>query len=164
MLLGGGYYGQRLNKIYRGLSKVSRSLALRSELNLPCPISTLLRERDGTRNSCHSQADDQTVCSREVRWRTLWRFRDTRWLHISYDGGKSMVRGHGRRGTTSRDCRMICCALMHPLYVFYLSTECTTHRGYSFALHIDHRARVVTGIVVHGLQPLQTGTPLRFTH
>ena len=54
------------------------------------------RERDGARNPSHSQADDQTVCSREVRRRTLWRFRDTRWLYFSYDGGKGVVRGHGR--------------------------------------------------------------------
>jgi len=63
MLLGGGYYGQRLNKIYRGLSKVSCSPALPSMLIHTRPFFPPLRERDGARNPGHSRADDQTVCS-----------------------------------------------------------------------------------------------------
>jgi sulfite reductase beta subunit-like hemoprotein len=58
MLLGGGYYGQRLNKIYRGWAN----------LLLLYPISSLIpfilrRERDRARDPGHSQADDQTLCS-----------------------------------------------------------------------------------------------------
>jgi hypothetical protein len=75
-----------------------------------------------------------------------------------------MVRGHGRRGTISRDCRMICYTL---LCIHF--TRSIVHRMYYAsrlfrALHIDFRARVVTGIVVRSPQPLQTGIPLRFTN
>lgn len=104
MLLGGGYYGQRLNKIYRGRAKFPYHLALYSDPRGPI---FLLRERDGARNPSHSRANDQTVRPREAGWRTLWRFRDTCWLYITRDGGKGMVRRHGWGGTISRDCRVI---------------------------------------------------------
>ena len=110
MLLGGGYYGQRLNKIYRGSTDLFRT-TLFSNI-----VSSLRRERDRARDPSHPQAYDQTVRPRETRRRTLWRFRDPCRLYIAHDGGKGMVRRHGRRGSLSRDCCMIylfifiCCA------------------------------------------------------
>jgi hypothetical protein len=88
MLLGGGYYGQRLNKIYRGRANILLSHPF---FSVPYCPSIFLRERDGARNLSYSQANDQTLRSREARRRTLWRFRDTSWLYITRDGGKGMV-------------------------------------------------------------------------
>jgi sulfite reductase beta subunit-like hemoprotein len=36
MLLGGGYYGQRLNKIYRGLSRLRYAFGLFSDRSFLC--------------------------------------------------------------------------------------------------------------------------------
>ena len=104
MLLGGGYYGQRLNKIYRGRGNLSYFLSF----ILILIVHFLLRERDGARDLSHSQANDQTVRPRKAGWRTLWRFRDTCRLYITHDRGKGMVRRHGWRRTILRDCRVIC--------------------------------------------------------
>ena len=51
MLLGGGYYGQRLNKIYRGMFFFKHIVFL-DETNIP------VRIRNGTRDSCNSPTDD----------------------------------------------------------------------------------------------------------
>src|SRR5216684_9174661 len=91
MLLGGGYYGQRLNKIYRGQANIPY---------VPIPLANIIhlyvfRERDGTRDPSHSQAYDQKVCPRETQRRTLWRFRDPCWVYITHHGGKGVVRRYG---------------------------------------------------------------------
>jgi hypothetical protein len=62
MVLGGGYHGQRLNKIYRGRANF---VFLRpSILILHFPF--LCRDRDRARNPSHSRANDQTLRSREA--------------------------------------------------------------------------------------------------
>lgn len=62
MLLGGGYYGQRLNKIYRGMFY---------ESPLDQSLTPLCRIRDRTRNPRHPQAHDQAVCPRTTREREI---------------------------------------------------------------------------------------------
>jgi len=102
MLLGGGYYGQRLNKIYRGPAKNPVLLrVLYSDI-----LVARSRERDGARDPSHSSAYDQAVRTRKIRGRTVWRLCDPCRLYISYDGGKGVVRRHGWRRTISRDRRM----------------------------------------------------------
>ena len=58
MLLGGGYHGQRLNKIYRGWYLVFLSQTI---LNFLCRIC------ERTRNPSHSPPYDQALCFRTSR-------------------------------------------------------------------------------------------------
>jgi hypothetical protein len=95
MLLGGGYYGQRLNKIYRG-----RALSL----SLVVLISSIVfRIGDGAGDFGYSRAHDSTLRAGAPRWGTFWRFRDQGWIHFTSDQREKLVRWHGRRRRTQRN-------------------------------------------------------------
>lgn len=111
MLLGGGYHGQRLNKIYRGKLHPSR----------PDPHSGLnrirFRKRHGTRDSRHSSPNDQAIRLGEARRRTLWRLCDPGRLHLSHQVWEGVVRRYGRRRRESGPF-VIYCIVRNHLYTW----------------------------------------------
>lgn len=94
MLLGGGYHGQRLNKIYRG----KRTVVDFSFTNFD--IYSPFRKRYGTRNSRYPETNDQALCSRAPVGRTIWRLRHSHGIHRTDYIWQRMVRPDGWRGRT----------------------------------------------------------------